>query len=159
MNIKQAILDPSSVFAFPDEPSGLQRKSDMRSVISQSVRLPAPSQMLFEMYLDPAAHEAITGSPVTIGSQEGSEFRAFNGVLTGTILAVARPMLIVQSWRSMEFNVEDLDSTLILSFTPAGEEGRIDLIHLDVPDHDYDGVTEGWEKYYWIPWRRYLQTR
>jgi SHS2 domain-containing protein len=32
-----------------------------------------------------------------------------------------------------------------LSFTSEGNEGRIDLIHLDVPDQDYDGVDQGWE--------------
>jgi hypothetical protein len=25
-----------------------------------------------------------------------------------------------------------------------------------VPEHDYEDVREGWEKYYWAPWRRYL---
>jgi hypothetical protein len=25
-----------------------------------------------------------------------------------------------------------------------------------VADHDVEGVTEGWKKYYWDPWRAYL---
>ena len=85
---------------------------------------------------------------MTIGREIGCEFRAFDGVLTGVILAVIKPRLIVQSWRSSLFKPDDLDSTLILTFTPQGEHGQIDLVHLDVPDHDYDGVTQGWEKYY-----------
>ena len=67
-----------------------------------------------------------------------------------------RPRLIVQSWRSINFLADDADSTLILSFTSEGDEGRIDLVHVDVPDQDYDGVKQGWENYYWIPWRNYL---
>ncbi len=130
-----------------------------RSVITQTVVLTAAAKTLFAMYLDPIAHEAISGGPVVIAPERGAEFRAFDGVITGTILAVVTPTLIVQSWRSAEFKPSDRDSTLILSFTPQGEQGRIDLVHLDVPDHDYDGVTEGWEKYYWVPWRRFLQSR
>ncbi len=133
--------------------------SGPRSVITQTVILPAAAQTLFKMYLNPIAHEAITGGPVVIGPDQGCEFRAFDGVITGTVLVVVTPTLIVQSWRSAEFKPNDRDSTLILSFTPRGEEAQIDLVHLDVPDHDYDGVTEGWEKYYWVPWRRYLQSR
>lgn len=129
----------------------------MQSVIRQTVVLPASAEALFEMYLDPSAHQAITGAPVVIGDERGAEFQAFNGVLTGTILEVVKPNLIIQSWRSALFKAEDPDSTLILCFTPEGDEGRIDLIHLDVPDHDYDGVTQGWEKYYWTPWRAYLE--
>jgi len=128
----------------------------MRNVIRQSVVLSAPAETLFDMYLDPAAHQAITGAPVDIGDERGSKFKAFDGALTGTILEVLKPRLIIQSWRSKVFKAEDPDSTLILSFTPESDEGRIDLIHLDVPDHDYDGVTQGWEKYYWAPWRAYL---
>jgi activator of HSP90 ATPase len=130
----------------------------MRSVIRQSVVLPAAAEALYRMYLDPAAHAAIAGSPVVIGDQPGAIFEAFGGVLTGTILAVVQPRLIVQSWRSSIFNTEDPDSTLILLFTPEEHAGRIDLIHLDVPDHDYQGVTQGWEKYYWTPWRAYLES-
>lgn len=135
----------------------------MRSVIQQSIVLPASAHQLFEMYLSPAAHAAITGQPVTINEASGSEFKAFDGQLSGTTLGVVRPQLIVQSWRSMMFKPDDADSTLVLMFSPepndaAGKpQGRIDLIHLDVPDHDYQGVTEGWPKFYWTPWLNYLQ--
>ena len=108
------------------------------------------------MYMNPSTHQAITGASVDIGDKRGSEFKAFDGALTGTILEVIRPRLIIKSWRSVNFMVEDPDSTLILSFTSEGGEGRIDLVHLDVPDQDYDGVNQAWEKYYWTPWRKYL---
>jgi hypothetical protein len=133
----------------------------MPNVIQQSVVLPAAAPTLFEMYLSPAAHADITGAPVTIGDAPGAEFRAFNDMLTGTILAIVRPRLVVQSWRSPAFRPQDSDSTLILIFTPEGDgaAGRIDLVHLDVPDHDLKGVREGWESHYWTPWRKYLETR
>jgi hypothetical protein len=72
------------------------------------------------------------------------------------MLSVLAPRLIVQSWRSTNFGADDPDSTLILSFEPEGGNGRIDLIHIDVPEQDFQGVSEGWEKYYWTPWKRYL---
>jgi uncharacterized protein YndB with AHSA1/START domain len=128
----------------------------MRNVIRQSVVLPASAEKLFEMYMNPSTHQAITGAPVDIGEKRGSKFKAFDGALTGTILEVITPRLIIKSWRSVNFMDEDPDSTLILSFTSEGDEGRIDLVHLDVPDQDYDGVSQGWEKYYWTPWRTYL---
>ena len=132
----------------------------MRNVIEQSVVLPAPATTLFEMYLDPAAHAAFTGYPVSIGAQPGAEFHAFNKQISGEILAVTPPRLVVQSWRSVKFHDDDPDSTLILSFTSDDADpshGRIDLVHLDVPVHDYRDVTEGWHKHYWNPWRKYLE--
>jgi activator of HSP90 ATPase len=128
----------------------------MRSIIQQSIILPARAETLFAMYMDPVRHAEITGSPVTISPAGGSPFLAFEGNLSGSMLTIVAPSLIVQSWRSTHFNDDDPDSTLILTFTPHGEEGRIDLIHLDVPDQDFQGVTDGWEAHYWTPWRRYL---
>jgi uncharacterized protein YndB with AHSA1/START domain len=128
----------------------------MRNVITQSVTFSVSAERLFAMYLNPAEHAGITGAPVTIGRAAGSEFQAFGGVLTGTMLAIVEPRLIVQSWRSSQFRPGDPDSTLILSFVETPTGGRIDLIHLDVPDHDFIGVAEGWPKYYWTPWQNYL---
>ena len=59
----------------------------MRNVIRQSVVLSAPADRLFQMYLDPQTHGAITGAPVIIAEETGSEFRAFDGKLSGQILA------------------------------------------------------------------------
>ena len=128
----------------------------MRSIIRQSVGLAAPAEALFAAYLDPHRHAAITGSPVIISKKAGSRFSAFKGALSGTMLRVVEPTLIVQSWRSSAFKRADQDSTLILLFRQVGHRGRIELTHLDVPDHDYDGVSGGWKRYYWTPWRRLL---
>ena len=56
----------------------------------------------------------------------------------------------------MHFKATDLDSILILTFTQEGKQGRIDLVHVNVPEQDYKGVSEGWQKYYWTPLRGYL---
>lgn len=96
--------------------------------------------------------------PVTISDSPGSSFSAFDGALSGSMLQVVPPSVVVQSWRSVSFYDSDPDSTLILFFHNDGNEGRIELIHLDVPDQDYDGVTEGWEKFYWKPWRDFLDS-
>ena len=131
----------------------------MRSVIQQTVLLPASPEALFDMYIDPAKHAAITGAQVTISAQPGTPFAAFDGGLSGTTLCVAAPRLIVQSWRSGNFLDTDPDSTLILSFSAHGGQGRIELIHLDVPEQDFQGVTEGWELDHWTPWRDQLARR
>lgn len=128
----------------------------MRNVIHQSVVLPATAEALFDQYTNAELHAAVTGAPVIISAERGSEFRAFDGVLWGTVLETIRPRLVIQSWRSSAFEANDPESTLVLCFSNEGDQGRIDLVHLDVPEHDFQGVTEGWEKYYWEPWRNYL---
>jgi activator of HSP90 ATPase len=131
----------------------------MPNVIKQSVTLPASARNLYAMYLNPKTHRAITGAKVVIGARRGSPFSAFNGMLHGRTLHTVPGRLIVQAWRSVNFKKTDVDSTLILTFTPMGKRGRIDLVHVGVPQQDYRGVMRGWKKYYWQPWRKYLARR
>jgi uncharacterized protein YndB with AHSA1/START domain len=128
----------------------------MPRTIQLAATLPAHPDRLFDMYLDSAEHEAFTGAPVTISAHAGAPFRAFGGVLTGTVLQVVPKRLIVQSWRSSNFAPTDLDSTLVLTFWPEKEGGRIELVHVNVPEQDFAGVSQGWEKFYWAPWRQRL---
>ena len=121
--------------------------------------LPAAADKLFDMYLDAEAHAAFTGFPVTIAARGGAPFRAFNDMLSGTMLHVAPKRLIVQTWRSANWPVTAIDSVLTLSFWPEKDGARIELVHVNVPEVDFAGVSQGWEKYYWTPWRAYLERK
>jgi len=124
--------------------------------ITLAACLPAPPDRLFDIYLDPNAHAAFTGLPVTIAARPGAPFQAFDGQLSGTILHVEPKRLIVQTWRSANWSASASDSVLVLSFWPEQGGGRIELSHINVADDDFAGVSHGWEKYYWTPWRAYL---
>ncbi len=135
-------------------------KAEMKEgkrIIQQSVVLPAAADRLFDMYLDPVAHGAIAGGPVTISSTVGSEFRAFDGMVYGRTIAVVPKKHIVQLWRGKDWKPEDHDSILVLSFLPDGENGKIELTHLNVPESDFDDVNRGWMEYYWKRWKAYIE--
>jgi uncharacterized protein YndB with AHSA1/START domain len=131
----------------------------MPRTIHIAAALPASPDELFDMYLDPELHAAITGAPASIGARAGAEFTAFDGGLEGKILQVVPKRLIVQSWRASHWKPKDIDSTLILTFWPEGRGARIELIHANVADHDFTGVSEGWQIYYFAPWQEYLKKR
>jgi activator of HSP90 ATPase len=129
----------------------------MSNTITLAVDLPATPARLYHMYLNPKLHGAFTGSPVAIAARSGAPFKAFGGALSGTILQVVRNRLIVQAWRSTNFARADIDSTLVLRFLPRGKGARIELTQVNVAERDFGGVTEGWSKYYFVPWRAYLE--
>jgi uncharacterized protein YndB with AHSA1/START domain len=137
--IRCAALEPqpASEIATPE------RRIPVPRTIQLAASLPASPDRLFDMYLDPGEHAAFTGAPVTISAQPGTPFRAFNDVLSGTMLQVVPKRLIVQSWRSPHWDPLDLDSTLILTFLPEGDGGRVELVQVNVVDEDFAGVSHG----------------
>jgi uncharacterized protein YndB with AHSA1/START domain len=132
----------------------------MTNIVHLAAYLKASPADVYDMYLDPKSHAEITGASVKIAPRAGAKFSAFDGALSGVILQVVPKRLIVQSWRASQWKASDLDSTLILTLLPeARGQTLIRLLHVNVPDHDFAGVSQGWELYYWAPWRKYLEAR
>src|SRR5262245_18864740 len=99
------------------------------------VTIPGSPRRLYAMYLDPEQHAAFTGGgPVRIAAVPGSEWSAFDGRIRGRMLALSPDRLIVQSWRSFEWQEDDLDSILVLSFWPEAAGARLELTQANVPD-------------------------
>ena len=131
----------------------------MTKPIQQSVRFAAPPEQLFEMYLDSKKHSDATGGVARLSRKAGGKFTAWGGHLEGLNLLIVPNKVIVQLWRSSHWPASDPDSVLILRFSKAPGGGRVDLVHENVPGHDHKGVTRGWQKYYWGPWKKYLEKK
>lgn len=130
----------------------------MRRNVILAASFQTTAEQLFDMYLDADAHAAFTGCAVTVEPLPGTRFTAFDGMLTGTMLHVEPKRLIVQTWRSANWPAAAVDSVLTLTFCKEGDGARIELVHANVPDEDFAGVSEGWTKFYWNPWRTYLSS-
>jgi activator of HSP90 ATPase len=126
------------------------------AVIQQSAEFKASPATLYDMYMNSAKHSRVTGSPAKLGRKVGDAFTAFAGSLRGTNLMVVPGELVVQSWRASSWKKADRDSILILTFRKTAFGARVDLVHVNVPEHDHKGVTSGWPKFYWRPWRAHL---
>ncbi len=130
----------------------------MTPVIRQTVEFPVSPAILFGLYLDSRKHTRSTGAPATVSRKAGGRFRAFGGMIEGKNLLIVPGKQIVQLWRAMHWKKDEW-SILILNFSRVKGGARIDLVHVDVPDHDHKGVSKGWPKYYWRPWRKYLAAK
>jgi hypothetical protein len=131
----------------------------MTKAIQQSVRFPVSPQKLFDIYLDSGKHSAATGGRARMSRKVGGTFTAWNEQLRGRNLLIVPKRLIVQAWRATHWRPGDPDSILVLQFSKAPGGAEIDLLHVHVPSHDHKGVTQGWPKYYWKPWKKYLEAK
>ena len=115
---------------------------------------------LYELFMDSAKHAAATGAPARISRKPGGKWTAFGGILLGKNLVLIPNRMIVQTWRSSEWKKADPDSILVVTFEKSADGGsKVDLVHVGVPEHDHAGVTQGWVKYYWEPWKEFLASR
>jgi len=129
----------------------------MTKPIAQSVTFKASPEELFEMFTDSNKHSAATGAKAKVSAKAGAKWSAFDGMILGKNLMVVPGQMIVQAWRAAHWKESDLDSVLTVRFSKAPGGGKVDLVHVGVPQHDHRGVTKGWPQYYWNPWKAYLK--
>ncbi len=129
----------------------------MAKTIASAATFPASPRTLYRMFLSSKEHAAACGGgDARIAPRVGGTFSLFGGSLSGRTLLLKPGRMIVQAWRSSAFRPDDPDSVLVLTFSGDAKRGKISLVHVNVPDHDAQGVRKGWPAYYWKPWAAYL---
>jgi uncharacterized protein YndB with AHSA1/START domain len=127
----------------------------MTPTISQRVKFSASPETLFEMYMDSKKHAASTGAPAKLSRKVGGDWHAHGGAIGGKNLHIVPGKQIVQAWRAGFWKKNEL-SVLIMTFEKAQGCTIVEIVHVGVPQHDQKGVRNGWPKYYWKPWKKYL---
>jgi len=127
---------------------------------SGSVYPTATPALLYSFFMNSEKHTAATGMPAKISNKVGGKWSAFGGMIFGKNLVLLPNRRIVQTWRSSEWKKADPDSILVVNFErSAGGGAQVELDHVCVPEYDREGVTQGWIKFYWEPWKEYLTKR
>jgi hypothetical protein len=131
------------------------KMTNMTKPIQQSVKFNASPKALCEMLMDSKKHSAATGGAARISR------RADGNSAPGT--ACSRPEPAARP------EPPDRAGLALLQFPIVGsglhprpllqQEGsgtRVHMVHVNVPAEDHSGVSQGWPKFYWQPWKKYL---
>lgn len=111
---------------------------------------------LYDLYMDSKKHSIATGAAASISPIEGGRFSAHDNYIKGKNFQLLKNKLIVQSWRSADWNKNDVDSTFIICLEQKGNDALLYVTHANVPDNEYDSIKKGWHEYYWKPWKKFL---
>jgi activator of HSP90 ATPase len=111
---------------------------------------------LFNLYMNPKKHTAVTGAEAKISAKEGAEFSSYDGYDSGTNLKLVKNSLIVNSWRASDWDASTPDSQFMLFFEPRETQTLVHMVHSNLPDDEADSLAEGWHDFYWEPWKAYL---
>ncbi len=131
----------------------------MAKTIVQTVKFNAKPEVLYSLYADSKKHTAAIGVKSEMNMKVGGKWRAYDGDLFGTTLAVVRNRVIVQTWRGNDWKADQPDSLFTLFFEKDGKGGKLTMVHANIPDDQYEGIKTGWTTYYWTPWKKYLAKR
>jgi activator of HSP90 ATPase len=106
----------------------------------------AEPEEVYNALTNPFAIELWSGYPATMELKIDSEFSMWEGDITGKILDFEKDSKLVQKW---DFEgTKEVSVATIKIFPKKGNRSYIVLTHTNIPDEDYENITEGWRDFY-----------
>lgn len=116
------------------------------SDIKQTYDIAAPPADVWRALTDPRIIEEWSGAAAKFPVAVVAPYSLWNGDIRGRVLEMEPPRRLVQTWQPQDWT--RTDSVVTFTLTPRGKGTRVDLVHVNVEESDYDGTTEGWDIYY-----------
>jgi uncharacterized protein YndB with AHSA1/START domain len=126
-------------------------------VIRQTVVVGASPLEVYEAYADPKKHAAFTGTGVTGTPKMGGKFTAGDGYISGKYIKLEPGRRIEHEWTTTEWPAGYPPSIVELTLRPKGNGTELKMVHSKVPAEQVEYYAEGWEKYYWVPLKKYFE--
>lgn len=127
-----------------------------KTIVQKVIFKNTTAAKVYQLYVNAKKHSLIAGSPATITGKVGDKFSLHNGYITGKNLRLVKDRLIVQTWRAMGWEENDLDSTFIIELEPKGKDVVLYAVHANLPDKHAASIAKGWFGHYWNPWKQHL---
>ncbi len=127
-----------------------------KTIVQKIVFKNTTPKALYDLYMNAKKHSKVTLAPAKINNKVGEKYSAHGGYISGENIYLIKDRLIVQSWRTQEWDAKEIDSTFIIELEPKGKNVVLHMVHANVPDKHADSIDKGWHSHYWEPWKKSL---
>ena len=107
--------------------------------------LPAAPEEIYTALTNPLTIELWTGEPAVMTTEPGSEFSMWDGSIVGKNIEFEENKKIVQQWY---FDGQEAESIVTIKLHPDKNGTSAELRHTNIPDSDYEDMTDGWNDAY-----------
>jgi activator of HSP90 ATPase len=128
-----------------------------KNIVHKIVFKNTDSKALYDLYMNSKKHTVATGAPARISNKAGGKYSAHGGYITGENLLLLKDTLIVQTWRTLEWDKNDPDSTFTIILESKGKNVTLHAVHSNLPEKYAESIDKGWHAHYWEPWKKYLK--
>ena len=107
--------------------------------------LPATPEEIYTALTNPLTIELWTGETAVMSTEPGTEFSMWDGSIVGKNIEFEGNKKIVQQWY---FDGQEAESIVTIKLHADKNGTSAELRHTNIPDSDYEDMTEGWNDAY-----------
>lgn len=127
----------------------------MKTIV-QDYHINASIEKVWQALTNAKEIEEWGAGPAEMDENMSTKFSLWGGDIHGTNIEVEKFKKLVQEWY-----FEDWHEPSIVTFklTKQKEFTKLELLHENVPDEEYEDIDEGWKEYYLGPLKKYLESQ
>jgi activator of HSP90 ATPase len=107
--------------------------------------IPAPPEDVYLALTTESTIQLWTGDAAQMIPEPGTEFSLWDGSIAGRNLEFEKGRKIVQEWY---FGNQEEPSIVTIKLHPDKNGTSAELRHTNIPDDEYNAITEGWDDTY-----------
>ncbi len=107
--------------------------------------LPAEPEDVYVALTNPATIQLWTGEKAIMSTEPDTEFSLWDDSISGRNLEFEEGKKIVQQWY---FGDQEEPSIVTIKLHPHKQGTSVELRHTNIPDEEYNAITEGWDESY-----------
>lgn len=121
---------------------------------SKKYTIKVTPEKVFEALTNSKIIEAWSGTSAKMNAKAGSKFSLWGGSIHGKNLEVSKTK-IVQNWKEEAWKEF---STVTFAIEPTKTGTVVTLTHNDIPDASFTNIKDGWDSYYMLPLKEFVET-
>lgn len=106
--------------------------------------------------MDSRSHSEFSGGKAKISRDVGGKIEVYDGYIDGWNVELAPGRKIVQKWRASDWP-DDWYSTASFQIQPSGGGSKLTFVQTDVPEDQYEDISEGWVEHYWDKMKKTIE--
>lgn len=107
--------------------------------------IPAPPEEVYRALTYAPTIQLWTGDKAEMSAEPGTEFSLWDGSISGRNIEFEEGRKIVQEWY---FGEQETPSVVTIILHPHKKGTSAELRHTNIPDEDFEDITEGWKDAY-----------
>lgn len=109
------------------------------------IQIGAGPEDVYACLTNPFTIELWSDMPAKMEAMPDTEFEIFDRSIAGKILELDTNKKVVQQWY---FGEQKEPSIVTILIHPGKGKVSVELRHVNIPDENYEDISEGWVKYY-----------
>lgn len=122
--------------------------------IKKTYEINSRVDLVWQALVNPTKITGWGAGPAEMSDKAGYKFKLWGGDIYGKNTKVKANRLLAQEWYGGEWPEA---SNVTIKLSEKNSVTKIELVHTNVPDTEYDSISEGWDSYYFGPMKEYLE--